>query len=180
MIFVINKRAQARKHGQSKRIRREKGKDSMRETITAQREAGSAHYNPKLLLFWQWFHFSVLSVPITVKSVLFSRFLRLISISISVRAVRLIFAIVFIKWCDLVLSNRINFVQFWSSKPELNINTSKQTTKNSSQIFIPSFIANETLVNLVTRLLLVIRIKQAAQRSEHAKLNPQFSQQRTT
>lgn len=57
VIFVINKRAQAREHEQSKRIMREewrkRERKRTRESETArQREAGSARFDPGLFAFF--------------------------------------------------------------------------------------------------------------------------------
>lgn len=104
--------SKANESGERKRKRERK---RTREAVTVrQREAGSARFDPGLFAFF----FRQQSI------FLFSQFFKpqswhtggcnfaqpQLSISISVRAVRLVFDFVFIERSDLVLSNRIHFV----------------------------------------------------------------------
>lgn len=103
--------SKANESGERKRKRERK---RTREAVTVrQREAGSARFDPGLFAFFS-----------ATIDFLFSQFFKpqswhtggcnfaqpQLSISISVRAVRLVFAFVFIERSDLVLSNRIHFV----------------------------------------------------------------------
>lgn len=81
-----------------------------------------------------------------------------ISISISVRAVRLALCLCVyqVKRFSFIKSNPFRLVLIFQTQ-RTKRQTNKQTTTNSSQIFIPSFIANETLLNLVEPLPLAIQ-----------------------
>lgn len=65
----------------------------------------------------------------------------------------LCFCIYQVKRFSFIKSNQFRLVLIFKTRTKHQ--TNQQTTTNSSQIFIPSFIANETLLNLVGRLSLV-------------------------
>lgn len=188
---MINQRAQAREHGQSKRIGR--GREQNKERSSArgkqmtarQREAGSARFDPGLFahFFWQQsLIFRSLSFrrpknwP-AVAGIFTQPPIQNINQYFSSRSsFGLCFCVYQVKRFSFIKSNQFRLVLIFKTRTKHQ--TNQQTTTNSSQIFIPSFIANETLLNLVGRLSLVNgdkkKLLEMVQRSELVQLNPQF------